>query len=95
MAYILDSARKLADVYAEVAFGETYTNLLAQHKAETAQHKAKMTEHKAETAQHKAIILNAVIQFYTKSKLSVEEIAEAMQLETKFVRKVLKSKNLL
>ena len=95
MTYIPDSARKLADVYTEVAYGETYSQLKAQTKAEIAQSKAEIAQSKAEIVQSKADKENAMVKLYTKLKISIEDIADTLALEPKFVIKVLKSKGLL
>ncbi len=37
----------------------------------------------------------AIVKLYSQSKFNIEMIADTLQLEKKYVRKVLKSKNLL
>ena len=81
MAYVTDAGRGLADTITKGTFGESFSELKAKAESERA---------KAESERAKAIV-----KLFSLSKLTIEAIATAMDLEIKYVRKVLKLNNLI
>ncbi len=106
MAYITDASRGLADTLTKGAFGESYSEVKAQVASERANANAERKAREKEAVEHakveaereKAAVAErtkTIVRLYSISKLSVEAIAEAMELEVKDVRKVLKAKDVL
>lgn len=97
--YIPKSTGRLADLFSEINYGKTFPALKAELKVEKDMLKAEKETLIAEKDKLKAEkdlwMINAIEKLYTKQKLSVEDIAETLSVETKYVRKVLKAKDLL
>ena len=88
MVYISHRGRALIDVWAKKAYGKSITEQMEESKTIIAQSKAVIKE-------KDTTITNAIIGFFTRSQMSVEEIAITLQIEVTVVKRVLRKEGLL
>ena len=92
--YVTDASRRLANTLTKGAFGESYSEVKAQIMTERAKADAERAKADAERAKADAERAKAIVKLYTIAKLSVQMIANTLELDIKFVRKVLRSEGL-
>ena len=102
MVYISHRGRALIDVWAKKAYGKSITEqmeesktIIAQSKAELKESKAVIKEKDTTIKEKDTTITNAIIGFFTRSQMSVEEIAITLQIEVTVVKRVLRKEGLL
>ncbi|HNI44673.1 MAG TPA: hypothetical protein PK230_08250, partial [Chitinophagales bacterium] len=81
--------------WAKKAYGKSITEQMEESKTIIAQSKAVIKEKDTTIKEKDTTITNAIIGFFTRSQMSVEEIAVTLQIEVTVVKRVLRKEGLL